>query len=165
MRPVTRKTHAAPPTPIGTRGWRAPTRSRRRSTPHALAPAPSGSPASTACVGTLLDLVEIDDGYEAAFEAAAGEALAAVVVDDVDAGRRALELLHRGDVAGAILPLGAVNAPAPLPLGNGEPLRWHVRADDAAVDGLLDALVRHGRRGRRRLDRRRRPRARASRAP
>jgi chromosome segregation protein len=91
-------------------------------------------------VGTLLDLVEIDDGYEAAFEAAAGEALAAVVVDDVDAGRRALDLLHRGDVAGAVLPLGAVNAPAPLPLGDGEPLRWHVRSEDRNVDVLLDAL-------------------------
>jgi chromosome segregation protein len=91
-------------------------------------------------VGTLLDLVEIDEGYEAAFEAAAGEALAAVVVEDTDAGRHALDLLHRGDVAGAILPLGAVRAPAPLPLGDGEPLRWHVRADAAAVDGLLDAL-------------------------
>jgi len=91
-------------------------------------------------VGTLLDLVEIDEGYEAAFEAAAGEALAAVVVDDVEAGRRALELLHQGDVAGAILPLGAVNAPAVLPLGDGEPLRWHVRAGNTAVDGLLDAL-------------------------
>jgi chromosome segregation protein len=91
-------------------------------------------------VGTLLDLVEIDSGYEAAFEAAAGEALAAVVVEGVDAGRHALELLHGGDVAGAVLPLGAVNAPAPLPLGTGEPLRWHVRADDSSVDGLLDAL-------------------------
>src|SRR3954447_25395336 len=37
-------------------------------------------------IGTLLDLVEIDEGFEGAFEAAAGEALAAVVVDDVDAG-------------------------------------------------------------------------------
>src|SRR5581483_9568231 len=92
-------------------------------------------------VGTLFDLVEIDEGFEAAFEAAAGEALAAVVVDDVDTGRRALELLHQGDVAGAILPLGAVNVPPPLPLGDGEPLRWHVRADRDDVNALLDALV------------------------
>jgi len=91
-------------------------------------------------IGTLLDLVEIDDGYEAAFEAAAGEALAAVVVQDVNTGRRALDLLHQGDVAGAILPLGAVHAPPALPLGNGEPLRWHVHANDSAVDGLLDTL-------------------------
>ncbi len=50
-------------------------------------------------IGTLLDLVEIDDGFESAFEAAAGEALAAVVVDDVEAGRRALEVLHAGDLS------------------------------------------------------------------
>src|SRR5581483_8095822 len=42
--------------------------------------------------------------------------------------------------AGAILPLGAVNAPAPLPLGDGEPLRWHVRSAREDVDRLLDAL-------------------------
>ena len=41
-------------------------------------------------LGTLLDLVEVDPGWEAAFEAAAGEALMAVVVDGVDAGRHAI---------------------------------------------------------------------------
>ncbi|MEY2458302.1 MAG: chromosome segregation protein, partial [Acidimicrobiaceae bacterium] len=92
-------------------------------------------------VGTLLELVEIDEGYESAFEAAAGEALAAVVVADVDAGRRALEVLHAGDLAGAVLPLGAARTPAPLPLGSGEPLRWHVRSDRDDVEGLLDALL------------------------
>src|SRR5437764_7064664 len=92
-------------------------------------------------VGTLLDLVEIDEGFEAAFEAAAGEALAAVVVDDVDAGRRALDVLHGGDLSGAVLPLGAAQRPSPLPLGAGEPLRWHVRSHRGDVDGLLDALL------------------------
>ena len=92
-------------------------------------------------IGTLLELVEVDDGYEAAFEAAAGEALAAVVVADVDAGRRALEALHSGDLAGAVLPLGALRTAPPLPLGSGEPLRWHVRSDRDGVEGLLDALL------------------------
>src|SRR5699024_6048669 len=41
-------------------------------------------------VGTLLDVVDVDPGWHEAFEAAAGEALAAVVVDGPDAGRRAL---------------------------------------------------------------------------
>ncbi|MEY2431534.1 MAG: chromosome segregation protein, partial [Acidimicrobiaceae bacterium] len=91
-------------------------------------------------VGTLLELVEIDDGFEAAFEAAAGETLAAVVVDDVEAGRRALEVLHAGDLAGAVLPLGASRTPPPLPLGAGEPLRWHVRSARDDVDQLLDVL-------------------------
>ncbi len=38
-------------------------------------------------IGTLLDVVQIDHGWEAAFEAAAGEAIAAVVVADVVDGR------------------------------------------------------------------------------
>ena len=92
-------------------------------------------------IGSLLELVEIDEGYESAFEAAAGEALAAVVVDDVEAGRRALEVLHAGDLSGAVLPLGGRRAPAPLPLGSGEPLRWHVRSARDDVDVLLDALL------------------------
>ena len=92
-------------------------------------------------VGTLLDIVDIDEGFEAAFEAAAGEALAAVVVDDVGAGRRALEVLHAGDLPGAVLPLGGAPRQTPLPLGSGEPLRWHVRANRGDVDRLLDALL------------------------
>src|SRR5690606_6127153 len=64
-------------------------------------------------VGTLLDLVDIDEGWEAAVEAAAGEALAAVVVDGVPAARSALAALQGGSaeeadraVAGAVLALG-----------------------------------------------------------
>src|SRR5439155_3179814 len=38
-------------------------------------------------LGTLIDLVDVDEGWEAAFEAAAGEALAAVVVDGPDTAR------------------------------------------------------------------------------
>ena len=69
-------------------------------------------------LGTLLDLVEVDAGWEAAFEAAAGEALAAVVVDGVDAARRALETLHREAISGAVLALvaGGVGRSAP-PVG------------------------------------------------
>ena len=51
-------------------------------------------------VGTLVELVEVDSGWEAAFEAAAGEAVAAVVVDGVDAARRCLEALRAGDAPG-----------------------------------------------------------------
>ena len=102
---------------------------------------PSASPGVEGVVGTLLDLVEIDDGFEAAFEAAAGEALAAVVVDDVEAGRRALEMLHAGDLSGAVLALGATRTPPALPLGSGEPLRWHVRSSPRRCRGLLDALL------------------------
>ncbi len=94
-------------------------------------------------VGTLLDLVEIDDGWESAVEAAAGEALAAVVVDGLDAARAAIAALHAGGddaVGGAVLALGATRtAVAPPPIG--EPVRRHVRAGRVDVEALLDALL------------------------
>ncbi|QXC62637.1 chromosome segregation protein SMC [Aquihabitans sp. G128] len=91
-------------------------------------------------VGTLLDVVEVDPGWEPAFEAAAGEAIAAVVVDSVDSGRRALAELRAGDAAGAVLALGAGRNR--LPLGSdGEAVRDHVRGIRPGVDALLDVLV------------------------
>ena len=91
-------------------------------------------------LGTLLDLVDVDPGWESAFEAAAGEALAAVVVDGVDAGRRALEALHGEQLSGAVLALGAAQVTPPRP-SRGQPVRPHVRARRADVEPLLDALV------------------------
>ena len=58
-------------------------------------------------LGTLLDLIEIDDGWEPAVEAALGESLTAVVVDDASAGRRALAALRSSDTSGAVIALGA----------------------------------------------------------
>ncbi|MGI8793089.1 MAG: chromosome segregation protein SMC, partial [Acidimicrobiales bacterium] len=95
-------------------------------------------------VGTLLDLVDIDEGWEAAFEAAAGEAIAAVVVDSVEAGRRALAHLQAGDAAGAVLALGAPALPVSLPFeatAVGQPLRERVRSARSEVEALLDVLL------------------------
>ena len=91
-------------------------------------------------LGTLLDLVEVDPGWEAAFEAAAGEALAAVVVDGVAAGRRALDALHGEALSGAVIALGAGMTPRPCP-PVGVPLRRHVRSSRADVEAVLDALI------------------------
>jgi chromosome segregation protein len=91
-------------------------------------------------VGTLLDVVEVDEGWEVAFETAAGEAVAAVVVASVDAGRRALEELRRGSVAGAVLALGA-GRPGPSSSLTEGSVRAHVRGIRPGVDDLLDALV------------------------
>jgi chromosome segregation protein len=95
-------------------------------------------------VGTLLDLVAIDDGWELAFEAAAGAAIGSVVVDDVAAGRRALDALHHAGSPGAVLALGAALEPAGGGSGStlpGTPLRRHVRAMRPDVERLLDALL------------------------
>lgn len=90
-------------------------------------------------LGTLLDLVAIDDGWDAAVEAAAGQAMRAVVVDDVRNGRAALEALSGRDLAGAILALGSSRSAASTPTV-GEPVRLHVRAVRPDVEGLLDAV-------------------------
>jgi chromosome segregation protein len=99
-------------------------------------------------VGTLLDLVDIDPGWEAAAEAACGEALAAVVVDSVASGRRALQVLTEGDVPGAVLALGAPGSgaasgrpgPGSAPAG-GEPVLAHVRPRRPDVGPLLDRVL------------------------
>src|ERR671916_24706 len=91
-------------------------------------------------VGTLLDLVDIDPGWEAAAEAACGEALAAVVVDSVASGRRALQVLADGDVPGAVLAMGVAPTPR-TPPSVGEPVLAHVRARRPEVAALLQGLL------------------------
>ena len=99
-------------------------------------------------VGTMLELVEIDPGWEAAVEAAMGEALLAVVVRDPDAARSALESLRSSKTAGGVIALGIaagpMNAGADL-RAIGEPVRDHVRAhgraQDRQIEMLLDTLV------------------------
>ncbi len=94
-------------------------------------------------LGTLLDVVAVDEGWEAAFEAAAGPALGAVVVDGVDGARRALGTLADGDITGAVVPLGTSSGRLlNVPVVTGAALlRPHVRATVPHVDALLDALV------------------------
>ena len=91
-------------------------------------------------VGTVADLVEIDAGFEQAFEAAVGEAMASVVVRDGDAARRALEHLDRSEVRGAVLALGG-SAPTLPTVDGGVALRQHVRPVDAGAGPLVDRLV------------------------
>ena len=91
-------------------------------------------------LGTLLDLVEVDPGWQPAVEAALGEALTAVVVDGADAGRRALAALAESDTSGAVLALG-VRPPARRAPRTGDPVRPHVRSGRPGVSPLLDALV------------------------
>jgi chromosome segregation protein len=92
-------------------------------------------------MGTLLDLVEVDAGWEAAVEAACGEALAAVVLDSVDSGRRALGVLAAGDLPGAVLALGAAPEAPGAPPPAGELVRAHVRPRRSEVGPLLDGLL------------------------
>ncbi len=101
-------------------------------------------------VGSLVDLVEIDDGWEAAFEAAAGAGVATVVVDGRRSAQAALATLRERGVTGAVLaPRAGAGAGASemrdgLPPGSSaEPVRGHVRArrGGAAAESVLDTLV------------------------
>ena len=69
-------------------------------------------------VGSLVDLVEIDEGWEAAFEAAAGAGVAAVVVDGRRSAQQALATFRERGATGAVL---APGAPAPTPIERGRP--------------------------------------------
>ncbi len=103
-------------------------------------------------VGTLLDLIEVDAGWEDAFEAAAGASLAAVVVSGDDAARAALATLRKGEASGAVLALTRrlpPRRPDPVrvaPVGAGEPVRRHVRprmdrTSPEGLDALLDRVL------------------------
>jgi chromosome segregation protein len=120
-------------------------------------------------LGALLELVEVDDGWQAAFEAAAGEALAAVVVDGYEAARRGLAHLASHDMTGAVIALsggaatssstaattsalgGTPSGEAGYLAGAGSAgstvragctwLREHVRSRAPGVEGLLDRLL------------------------
>jgi chromosome segregation protein len=92
-------------------------------------------------LGTLLDLIEIDAGWESAVEAALGEALQAVVVASPATGRSALQSLQSNNVAGAVLALGARGTTAASSVGGGEAVRPHVRSRHEGVPELLDAVL------------------------
>jgi chromosome segregation protein len=100
-------------------------------------------------LGTLLDLVDVEDGWQAAFEAAIGEAMTAVVVESEAAGRAALlKLAQASDDAalgGAVLALSATSVPGSLGLAasaiGAEPVRAHVRSRHEEVERLLDVLL------------------------
>jgi chromosome segregation protein len=91
-------------------------------------------------LGTLLDVVEIDQGWQEAVEAAFGEALTAVVVEDPDAAQRALAALRESDTSGAVLAVGSRTARRQH-VEVGESLRPHVRSARSGMTGLLDALI------------------------
>ncbi|MHB1987147.1 MAG: chromosome segregation protein SMC [Acidimicrobiales bacterium] len=93
-------------------------------------------------LGTLLDIVEVDAGYERAFEAAVDEALAAVVVNGRAEARAAIEHLHGLGLAGAVLAI----ADPPRRRAPGEErattsLRSHLRGTRVGADELLDELL------------------------
>ena len=89
-------------------------------------------------VGTLLDVVRIDPGWEAAVEAALGEALSAVVVESPEAARAALESFGSGRGQGAVIALDAALPPAVPTRGS---ILNHVTPLRNDVEGVLGSLL------------------------
>ena len=98
--------------------------------------------ASEGALGTLSGLVDVDEGWEAAFEAAVGEASSAVVVEDADAARRALGQARHQGLGATILPLGeTARTTADGGRSRESELRLHVQPRSEALGHLLDALL------------------------
>ena len=109
-------------------------------------------------LGVLKDLVDIDDGWVPAFEAAVGAALGAIVVEGSRAARAVLAALHEHEVVGTVLAATSVSA---WPSGEESAqtlsaqtlsaqttssqdvdlLRRHVRPRVPALSGVLDRLL------------------------
>lgn len=93
-------------------------------------------------VGTLIDLVEIDKGWESAFAASIGQALQAIVVRDADTAKNALERLRSKDIPGLVLSLTAPSMSSSVTIPSGtERVRSHVRSSDKDVNTMLDHLL------------------------
>ena len=107
-------------------------------------------------LGVLVDLIDIDEGWESATEAASDAALGAVVVRDDAAAAAALSRLAASETSGAVIALADPASAGAPPLrgdaargpGGGEPVRAHVRASCVGpawvVDGvnaLLDSAI------------------------
>jgi chromosome segregation protein len=94
-------------------------------------------------LGSFLDLIDVDDGYEHAVESAAGASVGAMVVDGRSSARAALKALRREGGTGLILPFAEGDvAKRATPEGT-RALRDVVRARRGApahVAKVLDAL-------------------------
>ena len=107
--------------------------------------------ASGGALGLLGDLVEVDEGLEAALAAAVGDTISAVVVRDAAAARRVLDSLEANDPGAAVIVLEGIGgaheqaAATAVTAGSGatrqEPLRGRIRSSDADVARLLDRLL------------------------
>ncbi len=97
-------------------------------------------------VGALVDLLDVDAGWDAAVKASLGEALSAIVVSDSSSARRAIEALQAVDHNGAVLALGISQNASTALLAGVQSVRSHVRPASgapAAVVALLDSLLSH----------------------
>ncbi len=89
-------------------------------------------------VGTLLDVMGIEAGWEDAVESALGEALSAVVVESPEAARAALHSFEQGRGQGAVIALDGALPPA---IPNPNSILNHVTPLRNDVAGVLGQLL------------------------
>ncbi|HEY5272048.1 MAG TPA: chromosome segregation protein SMC [Acidimicrobiales bacterium] len=92
-------------------------------------------------LGTLLELVEVDEEIALAFEAAAEHALSAVVVAGISDARAAIAHLRAIGRSASLLVAPRSSSPTRRAVQGGELLRNAVRGTGADVDRLLDQLL------------------------
>jgi chromosome segregation protein len=92
-------------------------------------------------LGTLLELVTIEDGWADAIEAALGDALAAVVVDGPGSARRALATLRGAGTTGAVIATGGASREPAGAIDGAVPLLGRVSSSSTGVPELLSSLL------------------------
>ena len=92
-------------------------------------------------LGTLLELVTIEDGWADAVEAALGDALAAVVVDGPGSARRALATLRGAGTTGAVIATGGASREPAGVIDGAVPLLGRVSSSSTGVPELLSSLL------------------------
>jgi len=92
-------------------------------------------------LGTLLELVAIEDGWADAVEAALGDALAAVVVDGPGSARRALATLRGAGTTGAVIATGGASREPAGVIDGAVPLLGRVSSSSTGVPELLSSLL------------------------
>lgn len=92
-------------------------------------------------LGALVDLVVIDEGWELAFEAAAGEALASIVVADHSVARAIIDRMAEADAGCAVLSPRRSAAANPPPVGRSVAAHVRSRTGSAGVEDILASLI------------------------
>jgi len=90
-------------------------------------------------LGILLELVEIEDGWDQAVEAALGGALQSIVIEGSDEAANALKILSDKDIAGSV---AVLNSGALWPANRPESaLRSKVSSANSEINTLLDVML------------------------
>ena len=89
-------------------------------------------------LGAFLDLIEIDSGWESAFNAAIGNASSSVVVRDTEVAKQSLRKIRAAGKSGGVIITTDSEETSGTPRS---PLRDHVRSSSPEIESLLDDVL------------------------